>query len=741
MKHYRGETKTSILDEPQTVEPAADLSKIGRIIRRQLPFAVMGAVVAILIASCVLWLLEPSYRSRIQILLDQENTKLVAKISGEQQPADSNEYIATQLGLISSDIIARRVIYDLGLTYDNETARLATVAKEDSERVQLSHPMRVTSEDLVKANISPATISVLMNSISAYQLGRSLVIEIAVNDPDPQLAQQLASAYGRAYLTDQLSARFEAMRRAGIWLEDRINTLGEQSLKASAAVEKFRVDQNLISSNGRLVSDQQLGQLYEQLITVKSAVARAAARVQVFEDALSTSDVNKIISFVGMTSDALRNAPIRSLVDEYVAVTARARDVTLDWGDQNEQARALSAEGKRLSGLITDEAKRILDGYRGDFHVAQSEEKSIESAIAAAAGQSQSDMSTLVMLRNLEQRAASYNSLYQDYLARYQQAVQQQSLSLTSGRVISQPELPSIPVFPKEKLVFALALLLGAGAGGGLGFMRELLDRTIRTGLDIEEHGANFLGYIGKAQGTETTGQNRLGPASSSARIGTNNTKGDCWSSVLHRAKIALALSVNRQDKVVGVISLHPSHSRSLFALAFAESEAQAGYKVLLIERDAESSHLSATLKESGVPVVEIGSDYRKLDSASDSDQRRIVFIPASREECSEGAREPITAAQLKEWSSTFDRIIVDLPPAGPVSEARVLAPAFDGYICLAEWGKTSRRLLQRLLSFHAEFSKVAGVVITNVDMRKLHLFDPEAANDVRKARFTRGIF
>ncbi|MBO1909340.1 hypothetical protein KHP60_24250 [Microvirga sp. 3-52] len=712
--------------DPQVSEPAADFSRIISTVRRLLPFAILGALSALLLAVGVLWILEPSYRSSIQILLDQENAKLVARISGEQQPTSSEEYVSTQLSLINSDVIARRVIYDLGLVYDPATEHLRIEAPENRVKIPGLGSGRVTSEELTAINIDPATQYTVLQSISAYQVGKSLVIEITAMDPDPQTAQQIASAYGRAYLTDQLSARFEAMKNAGSWLEDRINTLGEQSLKASAAVEKFRADQNLMSSNGRLVSDQQLGQLNDQLISAKFAVTRSAAKIQVLEDALRSNDLNRIISLVGPTSDTATIGAFKSFVTEYNGVDARLQEVEASWGSQNEQVRALVREKERLAGLLTIEATRILDAYRGDHHIAQSEEKSLQDAVDAAAGQSQADMSTLVMLRNLEQRATSYNSLYQDYLARYQQAVQQQTLSINSGRIISHPEVASRPVFPNNKLVLALAVFLGLGTGSGVGLLRDLRDRTFRSKADVESRGADFLGYVARCEANRSRG--RQIENNPSAKMLTCAQQNNVWSDILRKTRTALDIRHVGRGQVVGVTSLQQTILKSAFALVYAETEVSLGRKVLLVEYDAQDSQLSmALLPTITAPLCDIRPGRLQVDEAIVTLDSGVSFLPACHA-VTFGDAARLTDGKLFElWQSEYDIIIVDLPPAEPISEARALAPNVDGFACIVEWGKTPRQLLESLLRSSSILDKkMLGIAIADVNMKKLKLFDME---------------
>ncbi|TIX30702.1 MAG: chain-length determining protein, partial [Mesorhizobium sp.] len=69
----------------------------------------------------------------------------------------------------------------------------------------------------------------------------------------------------------------------------------------------------------------------------------------------------------------------------------------------------------------------------------------------------------------------------------------------------------------------------------------------------------------------------------------------------------------------------------------------------------------------------------------------------------------------------TFEYIIVDLPPLGPVVDAKAFAPLADGFVLVTEWGRTPRAMVQSILSSEPYIAnKIVGVVLNKVDLKKL---------------------
>ena len=79
----------------------------------------------------------------------------------------------------------------------------------------------------------------------------------------------------------------------------------------------------------------------------------------------------------------------------------------------------------------------------------------------------------------------------------------------------------------------------------------------------------------------------------------------------------------------------------------------------------------------------------------------------------------------LKSSSVLFDYVIIDLPPIGPVVNARALAPAIDAFILVIEWGSTSRGAVRSLLAKEEAIAhKLLGAVLNKADLERLPAYE-----------------
>jgi polysaccharide biosynthesis transport protein len=83
--------------------------------------------------------------------------------------------------------------------------------------------------------------------------------------------------------------------------------------------------------------------------------------------------------------------------------------------------------------------------------------------------------------------------------------------------------------------------------------------------------------------------------------------------------------------------------------------------------------------------------------------------------------REVLSASRPK-----FDQLIVDLPPLGPVSDARAISPLVDAFILVVNWGHTRFDVIQEAIAhFGIASDKIVGVVLNKVNFHELRNMDP----------------
>ena len=118
---------------------------------------------------------------------------------------------------------------------------------------------------------------------------------------------------------------------------------------------------------------------------------------------------------------------ITKLRSQYLELAQRETDWSARYGANHLAVVNLRNQMNEIQSSIRGELQRIAETYKSDFEVAKQHEDSLQKQLSQTVSQSQVTNQAQVSLRELESNAASYQALYDNFLQRYMESVQQQS--------------------------------------------------------------------------------------------------------------------------------------------------------------------------------------------------------------------------------------------------------------------------------------------------------------------------
>lgn len=752
-KSFSGGLQGDDVDLERSVQ-GIDFDAVLAIARRQWMIVAAAVAAAIVLGLAYIFTAVPLYTSNVSVLIDQGNREVVQQLSTIGGVVDDEGSVLSQVELLKSDTIALSVVDKLDLTNDAAFASaggsvIGTMVGTLRSLANVSSWFVVEPEtsDQVQAKRRTAANTLLWN-MEISRVGRTYVLSISYTSPSSSLSAKIANAIGEAYLVDKLNSKYEATRRASGWLQDRIAELRQKALDSDLAVQKFRSSNGLVAAGSVLVADQQLSELNSALIVAQSDTAKAEARLQRIAQIIASGQGDAIVT------DVLDSSISNELRQKYLDASKREAQISDRLGENHIQAIRLRSEMTEYNRLMFEEVNRIAESYKSDLNVAKAREKSLTDSVAQATGISATASETQVQLRELEREADTYKNMYQTFLQRYQEAIQQQSFPVTEARIITRAAAPDSPSHPRKPLVLALFVIIGAAVGSGLGAFREFRDRFFRTGEQVRDVlNLEFLGIApivapGKAVDAPDSsdgrgfGQVRKTHAVSNYVI---DHPLSAFAETLRSAKIAADLALTGKScKIIGVVSSLPGEGKSTIAVNFAELLAGQGNRTVLIDGDLRNPGATRAIgrhAESG--LLEVLIDNKDPQSLFlRNDRTKLAFLPAVVRHRIPHSSELLSSARMRQVladiSNTADYIIIDLPPLGPVVDARAIAGRIDGFIFVTEWGKTARRVVRQVLASDPYVrDKCLGVVLNKVDQERMKLYRAYGSSEYYYSRYS----
>ena len=98
---------------------------------------------------------------------------------------------------------------------------------------------------------------------------------------------------------------------------------------------------------------------------------------------------------------------------------------------------------------LTQETEQAIANLNAELEAAEWREASLAQSLSSASDLSGTENQVAVQLRELEREAESYKELYQKFLQRYQESLQQESFPVTEARIITEAAVPRETSGPK----------------------------------------------------------------------------------------------------------------------------------------------------------------------------------------------------------------------------------------------------------------------------------------------------
>ncbi len=611
------------------------------------------------------------------------------------QPADSAT-VDTEVQLVQSRDIAEQVVNALKLDQD------PTFWAGSHHKAPLDQDRR-----------HDAAIGIVQGGLKAKRSGLTSVITIGFSSRDPNLAARIANGYADQYLIAQSQAKLNSSKQAGSALNDKLESLRKAALSDASALAQFRTSHGLYSSEGTALNEQEATSYNEQLASAQADLTGDQARLNVAKTQLA-GDAG------GAKAVALDSPVLQNLRAQRSQLTAQIAELENRYGARYPDVVAADKQLSDINAGISAEVHRIVSELQTRVEVSRQRVSSMQTALGSARGRLAGGTTASVTLDELQRRADASKQVYEDYMARYQQASASEGTEQPDARITNRADPPAKPSSPNVPLNLALGFIVAVGAGMGAVFSREALHSGIATGEDIEQRlGLPHLGSVPELASVADREDREMSPPDY-LLAKPLSAFGEAVRSL--RTSLKFAGGSGEGAKIVVLTSALPSEGKSTTALCLARSAGQSGARVLLVDCDLRRRTVNKLLgldPAAGLLEVLNGtatlSEVILLDEPSGAYILPLANSSTSPEEVFE------TAAMnqlLRDAAAGFDIVFLDTAPVLAVAETRVLAAKSDAVVFLAHWRKTPEKaIIAALKLLDAAGAPVAGVALTQVNM------------------------
>ncbi|HRD77889.1 MAG TPA: exopolysaccharide transport family protein, partial [Hyphomicrobiaceae bacterium] len=584
-----------------------DLGGLLRTLRRHAGQIALLTLAALLLGLAYLALATPKYTASTSIFIDPRYRKVVNEEVIQGGVGTDLSLVETQVAIITSDSVMRRVVEREKLSTDPEFVPLRRDGLLSSLRAMiLGRPEPV--DPVAEA------MTALSRAVKVKRAQKTYVVEIEVTSTSPIKAARLADAFAEAYLADQSAAKAAEARRANVLIDGRLGELREQVRKAEVKVDEFKRSNAIIVSDGGLFNEQTLTRLNNELATARGLVAETKGRLDEINSMLKAG-----IGNAESLPDAVKSNLIQRLREQLAAVARREASLAAQLGPRHPVLIEARTQANELRGQIAAELRRIAAAAKSEHQSAVNREQELVRTLERSKGDTTKTQTAQIRLRELEREFEASREVLRMFLVRAKETREQENITTPDARVITPAAIPSRPSRPISWLVLSLAGLGGLGAGVVRALMGDHLDRSLRTGQQVvSDTGLKALANIPALEprsGLERMTRRLKGnpadrvPVSFSDILTSLGDAARPADTPFRQAVLRLLARLRIHGRaghpqVVMVASGHAETGTSATALALAYAGATSGERTLLVDgcsTDPELSQIfAATLKQTG---------------------------------------------------------------------------------------------------------------------------------------------
>ena len=706
-------------EEKDTIE----FLKLWRVIWRARWNILWLVLLACALAMATVSIIPPQYIGSTTLLIKEKTPPLLAF----QQVTDSGssvDYLQTQLALLQSRALAERAVKKLNLTTHPVTDPRQQPQPWFTPRQWLANldlgqwlpgfgfltpiPVAPTEEEI----FNDVTQN-LMRHTSVKFVGKSQLIEIGVELPDPGLAAAAANALAQGFIDSQLDNSLKSSQTLTNWMNSRLIELRNNLRGAENKLQAYREKEGLVDVGGvggvATITANELEMTGNRMIDARRNRAEAESQFRQVQS-LSNGNLSRLSSVPAVLSNPL----VQKFQAQQAKAQAKVEELSGRYGAKHPTLVAAQAELRIATDSLRLQVQQVVAGIEREYQLAQANESSLRKSFNSNKAQIQDISRKEFQLREFQREVDSSRALYETFLTRLKETSATSDIDSTKARIVDPAIVPLEASKPRKTLIVAIVALVAALIGVALAFLFDTLSNTFNTDETIES--TLNVPLLSVVPLVEKKSRRQL------ARLFDDNAHPRFCETIRNLRTWLMLHGGDMPTPVVLVASAVANEGKSTIANNLACSLAPLE-RVLLIDADLRKPTLSLNFDFPpdcpGLANVLAGTARLQDCILSVGD---LDMLPAGKLSPTplDLLSSPRLAPMLEALKSRYQRIIIDSPPAQMVSDALLLAKHSDAVIYVIKAESTPISQVQKCLALlQQSHAPVFGVVLTQVDLRK----------------------
>ena len=408
-----------------------------------------------------------TYVSTAEILIDPRDIKIADReLTSGGLPSDATlAIVENQVRVMYSGPVLQKVVADLKLASDpefNGTGKGGLGSLIGSVRSLISRgdgPADASRK-------SALAIENLARALTIERGGKTFIVTVSAKTRDPDKSALIANKVFTVFMDEAGKIQSRTASRAESELGSRLGELRAGVQNAEQAVEDYKSANDLVDAQGRLISDDEIVKINDQLSVARAGTIELNAKVR----SVRALDADSVSG--GALPESVNSAVLSELRSQNARLRQEADSLANSLGPRHPKRQAVEAQIEGARRQIAAELQRIASSIQIELKRAIEQEQALAARLAEAKARQANVSDKLVHLRELEREAAAQRAIYENYLLRARDAGEQKSVNTANISLISEAQPPLLPSGVSRSMIVIALTVLGFVAGIGLGALR-----------------------------------------------------------------------------------------------------------------------------------------------------------------------------------------------------------------------------------------------------------------------------
>jgi len=711
-----------VLDEKPLGET---IEQYWHIFKRRWPIVVLITLMVVGFRMFQVYRQTPFYVAKGTLMIEKENQNMLSLRYMPSYNDWRNEYLNTQLRILRSRSLGKKVIEEL---------RLLETINTDGKGESLGKTSSARSESKSSENNPLAgAISSFLGGLSIMHIEDTRLVEVSYMSPNPEYAALAINTLFDNFIDFNLRLKSESTKQASDFLFNQIDDLRKSLSQKERELQEYGKRKELFYLSNRDTT------VVEKLGDLNKAYTNAQINRVSMESIYRELKGKRFEDY----PEVRRNILIQNMKQQYSDMENEYKKKSQIFKESYPEMRRLKTQmdtiGQSSKQETIDSGGKALKEAETNYQTALKQENSLKEMLDQQKSEVVSTKTDAIYYNSLKIEVNNVGALLNHLVKMQKESLltsRMEGLQTSNIKVIEPAEVPLYPISSSKQRVFLMSLMIGLFLGGGLIFGLDWLDKTLKTPEEVERSlripsigiipalGSNdkhdYYAYSYGEKKPKST-KKKIKRIELANVVDPESSIAESYRNI--RTSILLS-TAEGPPKVMNVCSALPREGKTSTIVNLAVSFTNLGKKVLIIDADMRKPSIRKIfhLKNVGGLSSFLVGKTRVEDIFFKTDIKNLYVIPSgpippNPAELLDSKKMEVLIEKMKEF---FDFVFIDSPPLVGVVDPVIISKHSEGTLLVVWGGKTPKKAVEKAKAELDKYNiKILGVVLNNLNMKK----------------------